>query len=533
MKKTITKLTVLFLFVASTLACTSNGETEESDTTEYAYSINVELASDNLNAPSLQSFAHGVEGSNWLLFAGRTNRLNDDGGLHGIVTGDYAAKSFVPLSYNEDIFVYNVDSNTVWGTSFNDMLGSISSYQPANTKMIAALTDYATVFRNSNPLVTQDGDFLYLVGGYGTPLDSTNNSNAYQTFDHVARIHVPSMIHLVKGTGISKIDWNQMFSFGRNTELKSTGAEIFMIEDKLYLAGGHDFGKGALNGQQYVDAVFPFKAVPSSANPLELTITVDTAITDVPVDSLGTVYADNNSTFRRRDGPVVSSLFSDGSTGYLTEGLTFYSGVFQPDSVVIGVDSLGKKTTTKWNRAWPDAIYVHPNNNTTVPYTVDAAYNQKNQNVYACSDFGIFDKTSGSIHTFLLGGIGDGISAGALQLAGFTNSAMQITFDIGDMTSTWSQTQNVFNSDKFYGAESAFMFNAKSNIEFYKTKSGAETELVDSNATFTSANTVDLGYVFGGIESFEENPGTFGPGLSTASSKVWKVTLTRSLITLK
>lgn len=530
MKKILIQVTILLLLVAGIMACTGNDGREEDYPTRYAYSINVELASSTSNAPALQSFAHGVEGSNWLFFAGRTNRLNDDGGLHGIVTGDYAAKSFVPLSYNEDIFVYNVDSNTVWRTSFSDMLVSISNYQPANTKMIAALTDYATVFRNSNPLVTQDGDFLYLVGGYGTPLDSTNNSNAYQTFDHVARIHVPSMIHLIKGTGISKIDWNLIFSFGRNPKLKSTGAEIFMIEDKLYLAGGHDFSH--LHGQQYVDAVYPFKAIPSSANPLALTITVDGPITDVPVDSLGTAYADNQSTFRRRDGPVVSSLFSDGSTGYLTEGLTFYSGVFQPDSVVIGVDSLGKKTTTKWNRAWPDAIYVHPNNHTTVPYTVDAAYNQNKQNVYACSDFGIFDKNSGSVHTFLLGGIGDGIPAGALQLAGFTNSAMQITFDIGDMTSTWSQTKNVFNSDKFYGAESAFMFNAKSNIEFYKTKSGAETELVDSNVTFASANTVDLGYVFGGIESSLPNPGTFGPGLSTASSKIWKVSLTRSIITL-
>lgn len=528
MKKNILHL-FLFLGVLITISACKKTVKDEAYPTAYSYEISVS-SSTLSKAPALQSFAHGTNGADWLLFAGRTNRSKDDGGLHGIINGDYAAKSFLPPSFNEDIFVYNVENDKVWSMSFDDMLASVKSYKSSNAALAKKLKEYATVFRNSNPLVTQDGDFLYLVGGYGTPLDATTKSSAYQTFDHVARIHVPSIINLVKGENVSEIDWSKIFSFGRDVKLKSTGAEIFMIEGKLYLAGGHDFGKGALNGQKYVDAVYPFSVTPSSASPIDLNIIVDAPITDVPVDSLKTAYSDNHSTFRRRDGPVVQSLFTNSGTGNLTEGLTFYSGVFQPDSAVHSVDAAGKKKTTNWRRAWRDAIYVHPVNNASTSYTVDSNYDQENKNVYACADFGVFDEATGKIHTFLIGGIGDGLSAGPLQVSGFTNGAMQITFDINNMSSKWSVKDNIFNSENFYGAESAFIYNTESNITLYNAHSGAQTELVDSKTTFTGSSSVELGYVYGGIESFEPNPGTFGPKKSRASNKIWKVTLTRTPI---
>jgi hypothetical protein len=59
---------------------------------------------------------------------------------------------------------------------------------------------------------------------------------------------------------------------------------------------------------------------------------------------------------------------------------------------------------------------------------------------------------------------------------------------------------------------------------------GKTTEVIDANATFKSGQSVDVGYIYGGIEAFENTPGTFGRGKSTASSKIWKVTVTKNTV---
>ena len=51
-------------------------------------------------------------------------------------------------------------------------------------------------------MVRQGGDFLYVVGGYG-PQDFNDSSKGYVTYDHVAKIHIASMINLKVATSIS------------------------------------------------------------------------------------------------------------------------------------------------------------------------------------------------------------------------------------------------------------------------------------------------------------------------------------------
>jgi hypothetical protein len=487
------------------------------------------------NAPALQSYAHGVNGADWLLFAGRTNRINDDGGLHNL-NGNYSNTSFLPLSYNEDIFVYNVDKDIVAALSFDGMVSEIVNFKPAKNsadstaitqllpQIATALNDYGTVFRVTNPLVTQDKEYMYLVGGYGTPLDQTDDGNAYQTFNQVAKINVPSMINVIKGDlSLLKLsDWNNLVAFGKskNAQLVSTGGELFKIGDTFYLAGGHNFGSSTPNGQQYVDAVYPFTMSVSSNSPFALDIAVNAPITDVP-ETIGKPAADSTSKFRRRDGPIVSALYIDGNN--LTEGLAFYGGVFQPDSVVIvGTD------TTKYLLAWNTAIYVTPNS--TTKYTIDTAYNQKNFNVYACADFELYDKASGTVSTFLMGGIGDGTYQNDSTLSPFTNSLMQIRYDLNTRRSVPEiLSDNIFGGTNFYGAESAFIFNSNANLK-YMSVNGVKTEIIDADETFTPGQSVDIGYVYGGIEAFDPRAGTYGPGNSAASNKVWKVTITKNTV---
>jgi hypothetical protein len=515
------------------------------------------------NAPALQSYAHGVNGADWLLFAGRTNRINDDGGLHDL-KGNYSNTSFLPLSYNEDIFVYNVEKDEVSALSFNEMVSEIGSFAPATgstdsaaitallPQIVTTLKEYGTVFRATNPLVMQEEEYMYLVGGYGTLLDHTDNGNDYQTFDQVAKINVPSMINVIKGdlNSLSLTDWQTLVAFGKSGKIEpiiikekaeqvitegklvSTGGELFKIGDTFYLAGGHNFGSSApitsIEEQQYVDAVYPFTMSVSTTNPLALDILVGTPITDVPT-TIGTPAADATSKFRRRDGPIVPALYMDGDS--LTEGLAFYGGVFQPDSVVT-LNIMNKAgtadSTVKYLLAWNTAIYVTPNS--TTKYTIDTDYNQKNFNVYACADFELYDKASGTVSTFLMGGIGDGTYQGPKTLSPFTNSLTQVRYDLNKGTGSPEVIdKNIFGSSSFYGAETEFIFNSQSAISFM-TVNGDPTEVIDADVTFQEGKGLDLGFIYGGIEAFENTPGTFGRGKSTASNKIWKVTVTKNTV---
>jgi len=493
---------------------------------ESSYSISVTPVLQE-NAPALQSFVHAIQGTNWLLFAGRTNRMNDDGGLHGIVSGNYATTSFLPLSFNEDIFVYDVIKDTVSGMSLEDMKSAISANSPIAKAQLSVLDQYETVFRNSNPLVAQDEDYLYVVGGYGTPMGQTTSSDAYQTFNHIAKLHIASMIALVNGD-FKSVNWKELMAFGENDKLISTGAELFLIGDKFYLAGGHNFGSSApkgSNGQRYVDAVYPFTITRNLGGPT-LTINTEEPITDMPLDKLGTAYADENSKFRRRDGPVVASLYKENNS--LREGLSFYSGVFMPDSTVNTTETVNGKEVKKavqWERAWTTAIYITPNGSSK--FKIDKAYKQT-QNVYATAEFEFYDDQSEKVYTYLVGGIGDGKSAGPLQLSGFTNGAVQIIYDLNTATSTWKvENANAYNAQQFYGAESIFMIADNQAISYVETVDGT-SEVIDINKTLGTNKSIELGYIYGGIESFEANPGTYGRGKSRASDRVWKVTLTRS-----
>ena len=499
------------------------------------------------NAPALQSYAHGVNGADWLLFAGRTNRINDDGGLHDL-NANYTNTSFLPLSYNEDIFVYNVEKDEVTALSFNEVVSEISSFTPAKgstdstaiaallPKIAAALKANGTVFRATNPLVRQEADFMYVVGGYGTPLDQTDNGNAYITFDQVAKINVPAMIKVIKGdmNSLSLTDWQTLVAFGKSGkvdpivilgQLVSTGGELFKIGDIFYLAGGHNF---TANSQQYVDAVYPFTMSVSTNDLFTLDIVVSAPITDVPT-TIGTAAADATSKFRRRDGPIVPALYIDANKN-LTEGLAFYGGVFQPDSVVtLDIKNKeGKDSTVSYLRAWNTAIYINPS--AASNYTIDTDYNQKNFNVYACADFELYDEASGTVSTFLMGGIGDGTYQGPQTLSPFTNSLTQVRYDLNTGKSTPKVIdQNIFGSTSFYGAETEFMYNSKQAISFM-TVNGDATEIIDADKTFEEGKGIDLGFIYGGIEAFNNTPGTFGRGNSTASNKIWKVMVTKNTV---
>lgn len=509
MKKHVLSLGILLTGVSLFFSCKPTDKPKEK-----GFDYELEITKTALkNAPALQSFAHATDGDDWLLFAGRTNTVDpdkaelDDGGLHNM-NADYTNQSFPPPSFNKEIFVYNPGNDAVAQSITVDQLVEIVSEKyPAYATLIA---ENKTVFQNTNSQVKQVGEFLYLVGGYG-PVDIENPTKEYMTYNQIAQIHVPSLINIVKGD-FDAVKEENLFAFGKHSNLIATGGELQAIGSgenlNLYLVGGHNF---TTHSQKYQDAAYPFSLKDSSNI---LVVSTSYPISDVS-DPAGP-GADNNSTMRRRDGPILPLLFTSPSAdATIEQGFAFFAGVFKP-----GDDPL---------EAWNDAVYFHPNfsNSEGKLFSLDTAYDQKNYNVYSCPNFGIYDEKSGTIHSFLMGGIGDGKPAPNGNLSGFTNTAMHIETNISDFTSknTLISPENLFNKNKenvpnFYGAEAIFFKNDDiANFVLNKT----ETELLDLSK-FGEGDVV-VGHIFGGIEAFESNPASYGPRKSRASNTIFKVTL--------
>ena len=74
---------------------------------------------------------------------------------------------------------------------------------------------FESVFKNSNPLVNQVGDFLYVIGGYG-PKNFGKGIGNYVTHNHLGRVNVPAMINLIRGN-YDAIEKEYLMAFTRDT----------------------------------------------------------------------------------------------------------------------------------------------------------------------------------------------------------------------------------------------------------------------------------------------------------------------------
>ncbi|WP_034058884.1 hypothetical protein [Lacinutrix jangbogonensis] len=480
----------------------------------YTYSVALEAVDTNYLAPALQSYAHAKIGNDWLLFAGRTNENENLGGLHNLNTNDYSLKSFPAKSFNSFIYAFNPETGTKAFLDFWTLLGTIQTMAKGENgesevvkatclKVANLLEEYGTVFICTNPQAVQSGEYLYVVGGYGPPAGQKATAKNYTTSDAIAKINVPLLMRLVNNDwNLSALEWTDLFKFGNNSTLKATGGELKVIDKQFYLAAGHDFGPG----QVYLNAVYEF-GFSANVSTLELTATVTDTISDMSSSVLrdNPKLADSTSIFRRRDLPIVPAVYLDKNNA-IASNFALMAGVFK----------YGEKVYAAWN----DAIYITPNG--TTKFTVDAKHNQNNSNVYSCPDFVIYDTQSQDLHTFLPGGIGNG----KLDkfLSGFSNTLGYSKYNVSTKVSAFDTISNIFPSTKFYGAEAAFMPNSNAK---YLTINNMETDVIDGDSTFSGTEPVHIGYIYGGIESYEESPSTYGSGKSGASNKLWKVMVSR------
>jgi len=515
--------------------------------------------------PALQSYVHAYNPENlneWLLFAGRTNQKGGYGGLHDMMGSDYAYYAFPHKSFNDTLFVYDVSSYMEYALPLGDILATVNQWLK---KMGGDSPLSLSTFVYSNPLVTQVGDYLYVLGGFGPddeaysyPYDSLPASGEkfhYLTQNQLLRLHVPTLVQLIKqpldaGIILDKALQDNIspirFGYDSNNRLISTGGEMFYFDSSFYLVGGHNYQETdyMVNdstektpfSQVYLNAVYAFTLDTPGLFGLVPNITqVISDLTDTDLKSTEPsimVRNDSTSVFRRRDAPMVPGLryATYQNTDTVAPSLSIYTGVFQYSGAVgspVETDTLPSSNTT-YPRAqtyyplpWPDALHIYPEvtgfEEETQSYWQDQNYQQGAQSVYSAPTVVGYDAAGKLLHTFILGGIGGGLGGGGNpylganlkdlsdSLAAFTNGGVHIT---RDLSRAQQGAQSELLPQLFAGGAEGAYYGAEAiffPIDIWPT--WPDTEVLDLNALFENQNEVTLGYIYGGIEAYSPNPG--------------------------
>ncbi len=230
------------------------------------------------NAPAIHSTAVAEHNGLWVFVTGRVD------GLHLLFGGE----AFPADMSNNEIIVYDPDADQVWSASLDELSNAL-----------------ADPLRTTNAHHHQDGNTLYVLGGYGY----SNADTEKITFGELTAIDLPGIISAVQNATPLSPHIRQMASDDR---LKVTGGHLILFDGTYYLVGGNRFDGEYLAGftQVYTEAVREFEIDDDGST---LAISNFTETSD----------ADN---LHRRDGNLTPVILDDGS-----EGFALFGGVFRTD----------------------------------------------------------------------------------------------------------------------------------------------------------------------------------------------------------
>jgi len=286
--------------------------------------------------PGLQSFAWAQHQGRWLLIGGRKD------GLHR--RQPFAA--FEPEGANDRLFVVDPATGQVWSADLKGLP-----------------TPIAEQLSSTNIQFYQDGNTLYLLGGYGFSW----SREAFVSYPNLTAVDVSGLMSAI-------VNGKNTAPFFRQTEderMAVTGGALGKIGDRYYLAGGHRFD-GAYNptgpttgpgfSQEYTNAARSFR-IQNTGEKLTL------EAYEVWMDSLA---------WHRRDYNLVPQIFTD-----KTEGYTAFSGVFQYDA----------------NLPWLNTVDF-----TAKGYQTKSGFEQL-LNGYHSANLPLYDAATGAMQTIFFGGI--------------------------------------------------------------------------------------------------------------------------------
>ncbi|MGB5420351.1 T9SS type A sorting domain-containing protein [Algibacter sp.] len=338
--------------------------------------------------------------------------------------------------------------------------------------------------QSTNQEFIQRGNTLYIIGGYGY----SASQNDHVTHNKLTAVDVDGLANAV----INNTDITSFFRQITNTNLAVTGGHLGLLNDVFYLCGGQYFeGRynpmGPNNGpgftQNYTDEIRTFEINDDGTN---LSIVNYTAQNDT-----------NN--LHRRDYNMAPQIFPDG-----TEGFTMFSGVFQHTA----------------DLPWLNSVDVTPSG-----YTVNNTFNQY-LSQYHSAKIPIFDTSNNVMHTLFFGGMS------------------QFKLDANDNLIQDDNVPFVKTISKVSRFSDGSMVESSLDIEMPTLLgSGSEFIPLEDNTNYLENEILNInnlqegvtlvGYIFGGIESTQENIFFINDGTqSSASSLAFKVFINKSTLSV-
>jgi hypothetical protein len=387
--------------------------------------FNIHLEPFNINGfTGIQSFAFGQNEGKILLVGGRKD------GLHQ--RQPFAA--FDAAGNNTDILVIDPETEQLWTATLNGLPTAIKEQ-----------------LQSTNMEFYQNGDYLYIIGGYG--YSASNNDHI--TYDKLTAIHVPNLIAAIVNGATITPHFRQI----TNNLFAVTGGQIGQLNGVYYLAGGQKFtGRyNPMNGpsfvQAYTNAIKRFKIIDDGVN--------------LSVQDLGNWNDAMN--LHRRDYNMLPQIFPDGKYGF-----TMFSGVFQQTLDLPFLNTVDFDSTS------------YAVNNTFLQYL----------NHYHSAKMAIYDSSNAVMHNVFLGGIAQyylDINGNLVQ-----DNNVPFVKTIGRVSRFSDSTmteERLSEMPDLLGAGSEFILAGSTPV--------FEHEIIDLQQL--SGDTVLVGYVLGGIKSSQPN----------------------------
>ncbi len=406
------------------------------------------------NLPGLHSYAYAQHEDRWLIVGGRRD------GIHA----RQPFASFAQASNNTQLYVIDVQQRTFWSASVNEL--------PAGLR---------EQLQSTNMQFYQDGETLYLVGGYGT----APGLSVHITHPKLTAVDVPGLMDaIMTGAPISPY-----FRQITHEVFAVTGGQLGKIGQTFYLIGGHRFD-GRYNpigpdhgpgfSQIYTNQIRKFTI---SMEGGQLSFGNYEAITD-PIH------------LRRRDYNLLPQIFPDGSRGY-----TIFSGVFQLQA---------------------NLPFLYPVDVTASGYSPITNFNQYLCN-YHSANAALYDSIQNRMHAVFFGGISQYYyQNGQLIQDHLVPFVRTISLVTRAADGSLQEYQLPIEMPNFKGTSAEFILNHR--LPHYENKVIKLSEI--------NADTLLIGHIYGGILSPSLHPfETNQTSTTSADPTIYAVQLSRKKLT--
>ncbi len=437
--------TLAFLLCAATAHAQNNQTPAVSPIVvngDLPYQINLSTQDmGSADVPTLQSYAIGQVGDDWVVVDGRTN------GLHGFIGN--GTQNFPPANQNTNVWVIDPVTKQTWSRSLSDASAGITPQE------FNALSATAAEFY-------QSGSTLYVAGGY--LYDSTHDN--FTTYNTLTALNLPGIVNWVQ-TGTGSLGQNLLQT--NSTAFQVTGGAMSQINGLTLLSLGQDFEGPytvASNGN-YTQQVRTFNIVNTGSS--------------LSIANYSASIPDPN--YRRRDLNVVPELQSDGHGGYV-QSLSALSGVF-----------------TVSGGAWTVPVEISANGTTTMADPNAPGTFKQGMNNYHSPVISLYDSATDATHSVILGGISlQFYDSGNSTF--ITDNNLPFIDQSTDIvrTADGNYTQYLLNSAAFpniSGPNGPLLFGA--GAEFVPTPGLPMIDGMIDMGNLTGPTL--LGYVFGGISA--------------------------------